>query len=85
MANPGTVNLINTTHRWVLGYCIEWNWQAKQFSDTTSQAFTDFVERTHTVVYLYLMGRRELTGACSDFECTLASEAKAIFSHLVEK
>ncbi len=74
-----TDDLIKHTHRWVLGYCVEWNYHAKQFSDINAVAFLDFVARTHSVVYRYLRGRLTLDGSCSDLECTLAVEAKHVF------
>lgn len=71
-------DLLKQTHRWVWGACVEWNDHAKQF-DVTSTAFTDFVSRTHWVVFRFLRGQQTLDGSCSDFECTLALEAKYTF------
>lgn len=72
-------DLIKQTHRWVLGACIEWNDHFQQFADTSSREFRDFVNRTHHIVFRFLRGQQTLDGSCSDFECTLALEAKYTF------
>ena len=75
-------DLIKHTLQWVWGACILWNQYAKQF-DTNSREFQDFVHRTHGVVIDYLRGRIRLDGACSDFECCTALDAKAVFGKLM--
>ena len=75
---------VKHTLRWTLGACVEWNQWAKQF-DMNSREFHDFALRTHTVVWRYLRGIQTLDGSCSDFECTLAIEAKHVFGHMFQK
>lgn len=72
-------DLIKHTNLWVLGQCVTWNLHAKQFADMAGREFHDFVNRTHTVVFRYLRGTQTLDGTCSDFECTIAIEARRVF------
>lgn len=72
-------DLLKYTYLFVLGACVEWNWQTKQFNDTNSREFMDFVARTHTVVFRYLRQQQTLDGSCSDLECALAHNARHAF------
>jgi len=62
----------------VLGHCFLWNEATKQFSAHDLE-FYGFVNRTLGQCMLYLNAEITLDGSCSDFECVVASEVKAIF------
>lgn len=70
--------------RWTTGYCVMWNQMTKQFSDTDTQNFQDFIYRTNTVVYRFLQGQQTLDGSCSDMECDAALQAQHIFRDLIK-
>ena len=77
-------DLLNHTLRWVYGYCLLWNQQANQFAPG-SREFDEFVHRVHTKVWNYLHGKQTLDASCSDLECTMALEARALFRDFVKK
>lgn len=67
----------------VVGHCCLWNDHAKQFTALDLE-FYGFVNRTLGVCHRYLNAEITLDGSCSDFECVVASEAKAVFhDHLL--
>jgi len=75
--------LITHTLNWTWGACVLWNQQAKAFPDLNTEAFLDFVHRTHNCVYKYVSGKITLNGSYSDFEVNSALAARIIFRHLV--
>lgn len=75
------VNLMTHTLAYVYGRCMLWNMEAKQFADLNSQEFLSFAHRTHNVCWRYLHSRQNLDGSCSDFECTVALDARSLFHH----
>ena len=83
--NMHRFDLIKHTLYWVWGACILWNQTAKQFNNTDSQEFQEFVHRCHNVVWGYLRERQVLDSTCSDFECHLALDAKTLFGNSVSK
>lgn len=71
-------DLVRHTLRWTWGACVMWNYGAEQFN-SIDEKFRDFVQRTHTVVWNYLVNKNGLDGSCSDFECSTALHAEELF------
>ena len=77
-------DLLNHTLRWVFGYCWCYNMAHQQF-DANSHQFHDWMHRVHNTIWRYLHGKQTLDASCSDLECTMALEARALFGSFINK
>lgn len=76
-------DLLNHTLRWVCGYCWFYNMAHRQF-DANSHQFHDWVHSMHTTIWRYLRGQQGLND-CSELECRMALEARALFGPLIKE
>lgn len=82
--------LIDSIYIWILGSCVQWNWEHKMFVDTSSDEFKSFVDNTHKAVYPHVVEhlvahrdarikRFSVDPASSNLERTLIHEACKTF------